>query len=223
MTPNQALWEKGDFTRIAATMRDSGQDLIEAIGVQPGDQVLDLGCGDGTTALPAAQRGAKVLGVDIARNLVEAGRQRAAQAGRADLPYPRQQQPRMQGPARPQDRVHLHRRKAGVGAPTRTDRQRVRVEHQRTGRRQLRIDPGRLRQRRGQCRIQRQARLGQGPDRLRIVPGQDWAQDTAAGPGRFLRRPTAIQYRNTPAATTHLDCAEHADDAGADDDQVPRR
>ena len=84
MTPNQALWEKGDFTRIAATMRDSGQDLIEAIGVQPGDQVLDLGCGDGTTALPAAQRGAKVLGVDIARNLVEAGRQRAAQAGLQD-------------------------------------------------------------------------------------------------------------------------------------------
>lgn len=79
--PNQALWEKGDFTRIAATMRRSGQALVEAIGIRPGLKVLDLGCGDGTTAIPAAQLGAEVLGVDIARNLVEAGNRRAADAG----------------------------------------------------------------------------------------------------------------------------------------------
>jgi cyclopropane fatty-acyl-phospholipid synthase-like methyltransferase len=71
--PNKALWEKGDFTRIAASMRESGEALVERIGVTKGMKVLDLGCGDGTTALPAAKLGADVLGVDITRNLVEAG------------------------------------------------------------------------------------------------------------------------------------------------------
>jgi ubiquinone/menaquinone biosynthesis C-methylase UbiE len=77
MHPNQVLWEKGDFTMIAATMRESGAELIERIGIQPGQRVLDLGCGDGTTAIPSAQKGARVLGVDIANNLVAAGNQRA--------------------------------------------------------------------------------------------------------------------------------------------------
>jgi SAM-dependent methyltransferase len=77
MNPNQALWEKGDFTRIASSMRGSGDALVERIGITPGSDVLDLGCGDGTTAVPAAKRGANVLGVDIARNLVEAGNLRA--------------------------------------------------------------------------------------------------------------------------------------------------
>jgi SAM-dependent methyltransferase len=79
--PNKALWEKGDFTRIAATMRDSGEALVQRIGVKPGMKVLDLGCGDGTTALPAARLGADVTGIDIASNLVEAGNKRAAEAG----------------------------------------------------------------------------------------------------------------------------------------------
>ena len=77
INPNKALWEKGDFTRIAATMRDSGEALIQKIGIWKGMKILDLGCGDGTTALPAAKLGADVLGVDIARNLVEAGNRRA--------------------------------------------------------------------------------------------------------------------------------------------------
>src|ERR1700712_2695308 len=77
INPNQALWEKGDFTRIAATMRESGEALVSQLGITPGLQVLDLGCGDGTTALPAAKRGANVLGLDIAQNLVEAGNRRA--------------------------------------------------------------------------------------------------------------------------------------------------
>jgi len=81
MNPNQALWEKGDFTRIAGTMRESGDALIESIGVSKGLKVLDLGSGDGTTALPAARRGADVLGVDIARNLVAAGNARAKAEG----------------------------------------------------------------------------------------------------------------------------------------------
>lgn len=78
--PNKALWEKGDFTRIAATMRESGEALVRRIGIARGLEVLDLGCGDGTTALPAAQAGANVLGVDIARNLVAAGNRRAAES-----------------------------------------------------------------------------------------------------------------------------------------------
>lgn len=81
MNPNQALWEKGDFTQIAATMRQSGEAFVAGLGIEPGMAVLDLGCGDGTTALPAAQRGARVLGVDIAANLVAAGQARAAAAG----------------------------------------------------------------------------------------------------------------------------------------------
>jgi SAM-dependent methyltransferase len=74
---NKALWEKGDFTRIAAAMRGSGEALVRSLGVERGMKVLDLGCGDGTTAIPAAQAGADVLGVDIARNLVAAGTGRA--------------------------------------------------------------------------------------------------------------------------------------------------
>ncbi len=81
MNPNQALWEKGDFTRIAETMRESGEALVQRIGITRGLKVLDLGCGDGTTALPAAKLGAEVLGVDIARNLVEAGNKRAREQG----------------------------------------------------------------------------------------------------------------------------------------------
>src|SRR5438552_15891313 len=81
MNPNKALWEKGDFTRIAATMRESGEALVQRLGITKGLRVLDLGCGDGTTALPAARLGAEVLGVDIARNLVEAGNRRAKEQG----------------------------------------------------------------------------------------------------------------------------------------------
>src|SRR6186997_3654188 len=85
--PNQALWEKGDFTRIAETMRDSGEALVRRIGITKGLKVLDLGCGDGTTALPAAKLGADVLGVDIAQNLVEAGNRRAQELGLANCRF----------------------------------------------------------------------------------------------------------------------------------------
>lgn len=81
MNPNKALWEKGDFTRIAQSMRASGEALVNGLGITKGLEVLDLGCGDGTTALPEARLGAKVLGVDIAANLVEAGNRRAQEAG----------------------------------------------------------------------------------------------------------------------------------------------
>lgn len=87
MNPNKALWEKGDFTRIAATMRESGEQLVQRLGITPGLKVLDLGCGDGTTALPAARLGADVLGVDIASNLVKAGNERARAEGLANLKF----------------------------------------------------------------------------------------------------------------------------------------
>jgi ubiquinone/menaquinone biosynthesis C-methylase UbiE len=87
VNPNKALWEKGDFTRIAATMRQSGEELVRRVGIRKGMKVLDLGCGDGTTAVPAAQIGAEVLGVDIARNLVEAGNRRARDLGLANLRF----------------------------------------------------------------------------------------------------------------------------------------
>jgi ubiquinone/menaquinone biosynthesis C-methylase UbiE len=81
MNPNKALWEKGDFTRIAESMRESGEALVKGFGITKGLKVLDLGCGDGTTALPEARLGADVLGVDIAKNLVEAGNKRAKEEG----------------------------------------------------------------------------------------------------------------------------------------------
>ena len=81
MNPNRALWEKGDFTRIAESMRESGEALVKTFGITDGLKVLDLGCGDGTTAVPAAMLGADVLGVDIASNLVQAGNARAQSLG----------------------------------------------------------------------------------------------------------------------------------------------
>lgn len=79
--PNKALWEKGDFTRIAETMRESGAALVDKLSITKGLQVLDLGCGDGTTAIPEAKLGAHVVGVDIASNLVAAGNIRAQAEG----------------------------------------------------------------------------------------------------------------------------------------------
>ena len=81
MNPNKALWEKGDFTEIAALMRESGETVVKSLGITPPVRALDLGCGDGTTAVPLARMGADVVGIDIARNLVEAGNRRAAEAG----------------------------------------------------------------------------------------------------------------------------------------------
>jgi len=87
MNPNKSLWEKGDFTRIARTMRDSGDALVRGLGIRKGQKVLDLGCGDGTTALPAARLGADVLGIDIASNLVRAGNRRAQDEGLANCRF----------------------------------------------------------------------------------------------------------------------------------------
>jgi ubiquinone/menaquinone biosynthesis C-methylase UbiE len=87
VNPNKALWEKGDFTEIAAFMRQSGEAVVKSLRVTPPLRVLDLGCGDGTTAIPLARLGAEVVGIDIARNLVEAGNRRAAKAGLTRLKF----------------------------------------------------------------------------------------------------------------------------------------
>jgi ubiquinone/menaquinone biosynthesis C-methylase UbiE len=87
MNPNKALWEKGDFTEIAGLMRESGAAVVKSLGVKPPVRVLDLGCGDGTTAVPLAQLGADVTGIDIASNLVAAGNKRAAELGLDNLKF----------------------------------------------------------------------------------------------------------------------------------------
>ena len=87
MNPNKLLWEKGDFTKIAETMRESGEALVATLGITKGLSVLDLGCGDGTTALPEARLGADVTGVDIAANLVEAGNERAKAEGLMNIAF----------------------------------------------------------------------------------------------------------------------------------------
>src|SRR6516164_10466596 len=87
MNANKALWEKGDFTQIAGLMRQSGEAVVKSLEITPPVRVLDLGCGDGTTAVPMAQLGAEVVGVDIARNLVAAGNKRAAERGLKRLTF----------------------------------------------------------------------------------------------------------------------------------------
>lgn len=96
-SPNQQLWEKGDFTRIAESMRQSGEQFVESLGVQRDMAVLDVGCGDGTTAIPLAQRAARVLGVDIARNLVDAGNARAREQGLSNLQFQHGDASRLEG------------------------------------------------------------------------------------------------------------------------------
>src|SRR5678809_121876 len=87
MNPNKTLWEKGDFTEIAAFMRQSGEAVAQSIAITPPVRVLDLGCGDGTTAIPLTRLGAEVVGIDIARNLVDAGNRRAREAGLTQLKF----------------------------------------------------------------------------------------------------------------------------------------
>jgi SAM-dependent methyltransferase len=87
MNPNKALWEKGDFTRIARTMRDSGEAVVQGLGITREMKVLDVGCGDGTTAIPEARLGADVLGVDISTPLVAAGNKRASEMGLRNIRF----------------------------------------------------------------------------------------------------------------------------------------
>ena len=159
VNPNQALWEKGDFTRIAESMRESGEALVEVSESPRGSKVLDLGCGDGTTALPEAKLGADVLGVDIARNLVEAGNARAKAAGPDELHVPGG---RCLQPARSR-RPDLRPRREHL-------RSHVRAEAVRRGQGDGARDPARRPHRDGQLDSQRSdARRADSEDQLRLL------------------------------------------------------
>ena len=85
--PNKALWEKGDFTQIAATMRESGEALVRSLGITEGLEAARPGLRRWDHRRPAAQLGADVLGVDIASNLVAAGNARAEELGLTNLRF----------------------------------------------------------------------------------------------------------------------------------------
>jgi len=77
----RATWISGDFGQIAKFLETEARDFINRLGIQPGSKVLDVACGTGNLALPAARLGANVTGVDIAPNLVEQARANAAREG----------------------------------------------------------------------------------------------------------------------------------------------
>lgn len=80
---NRATWVAGDFERIAAGYRSGADDFVGRLGITRGERVLDVACGSGNLTLPAARRGAVTVGVDIAPNLLDIARGRAADEGLA--------------------------------------------------------------------------------------------------------------------------------------------
>jgi len=93
----KATWMSGDYTHFAPYLEPGALVWLQRLEVGPGTRMLDVGCGAGQTAIPAARTGANVTGVDIAANLVAHARERAANEGlhaRFDegdaeqLPYP---------------------------------------------------------------------------------------------------------------------------------------
>lgn len=90
------VWSSGDWPDVAETIQPVADLLVEKAGVREGQDVLDVGTGSGNLAIPAAQRGAHVVGCDITPELFDAARARAAEAGievewvegdAADLPF----------------------------------------------------------------------------------------------------------------------------------------
>src|SRR6476646_1505380 len=73
-----SVWTAGDFGQIAALSVKTAEEFVARTAIKPGARVLDVACGTGNTAIPAARAGADVVGVDIASNLLEQARQRAA-------------------------------------------------------------------------------------------------------------------------------------------------
>jgi SAM-dependent methyltransferase len=77
----KATWMAGDFGQIANFTTHEAENFVERIGISPGSKVLDVACGTGNTAIPAAKTSASVTGIDIAPNLLEKARARAAREG----------------------------------------------------------------------------------------------------------------------------------------------
>src|SRR6476620_6923425 len=93
----KSMWMAGDFAQIALIIQAAADEFIASLGIKRGDKVLDVACGSGNLAIPAARAGAMVTGVDIAPNLLEQARERAASEGLTiqfdegdaeSLPYP---------------------------------------------------------------------------------------------------------------------------------------
>ena len=92
----KAMWMSGDFGQIAKIIETGAEEFIERLALKPGDKVLDVACGSGNLTIPAARTGADVTGLDIAPNLLDQARKRAATEGLTikldegdaeDLPY----------------------------------------------------------------------------------------------------------------------------------------
>jgi len=79
--PQKVAWMAGDFGQIAKYNETEGVGFVERVRIQKGSDVLDVACGTGNLAIPAARAGANVVGVDIATNLLEQARERAAKEG----------------------------------------------------------------------------------------------------------------------------------------------
>src|SRR5437016_3968526 len=77
----QSTWVAGDFGQIAKYSAKAAEEFVARLGIRPGQKVLDVACGTGNLTIPAARLGAKVTGVDIAPNLLEQARARAASEG----------------------------------------------------------------------------------------------------------------------------------------------
>jgi ubiquinone/menaquinone biosynthesis C-methylase UbiE len=77
----KTTWEAGDFAQIAKGIEKTAEAFVDRLNIQSGMKVLDVACGNGNLAIPAARKGADVTGIDIAENLIEAGKERASEAG----------------------------------------------------------------------------------------------------------------------------------------------
>lgn len=92
----KAMWMTGDFGKVAKIIETGAEEFIDRLALEPGVRLLDVACGSGNLAIPAARVGAIVTGVDIAANLLEQARARAESEGLTiqfdegdaeDLPY----------------------------------------------------------------------------------------------------------------------------------------
>lgn len=92
----KATWEDGDYASFATYMEAGAEEILKSWSIEPGQRLLDIGCGAGQSAIPAARSGLHVTGVDIAENLIEHARHRAESEGleahfdvgdAEDLPY----------------------------------------------------------------------------------------------------------------------------------------
>ncbi len=77
----KSVWMAGDFGQIAEYSAHEAERFIARLNLKPGTRMLDVACGTGNLSIPAAKAGASVVGVDIAPNLLETARRRAAQQG----------------------------------------------------------------------------------------------------------------------------------------------